>query len=183
MTTITAARKGFDNQEMKQYILDRLAQVEYTDTYVFAIRDHKMVKAVEVENAHDVLPLITYCERQASSHGSPWGVRMWNSTAAFEIIKAYASRIWTLCSVEEFETTYQEAGGRKLDGYRGEWFERLFVKYVGGVRPEKRTAKCTECGDVILDGKHLQLKLWNATITTEPQVNRFYAAMIEKRGE
>lgn len=183
MTTITAARKGFDNQEMKQYILDRLAQVEYTDTYVFAIRDHKMVKAVEVENAHDVLPLITYCERQASSHGSPWGVRMWNSTATFEIIKAYASRIWTLCSVEEFETTYQEAGGRKLDGYRGEWFERLFVKYVGGTRPEKRNAKCTECGDVILDGKHLQLKLWNATITTEPQVNRFYAAMIEKRGE
>jgi hypothetical protein len=88
-----------------------------------------------------------------------------------------------LCSVEEFETTYQEAGGRKLDGYRGEWFERLFVKYVGGTRPEKRNAKCTECGDVILDGKHLQLKLWNATITTEPQVNRFYAAMIEKRGE
>ncbi len=176
-------RKGFDNKEMKQFILNRLAQVEYTSTYVFAIRENQMIKAVEVENAPDILPFITYCEPQASSHGAPWGVRMWNSAAAFEIIKAYASRTWTLCSVTAFERTYQEAGGKKLDGYRGEWFERMFVKYVGGSRPEKRTAKCTESGDVILDGKHLQLKLWNATITTEPQVNRFYAAMIEKQGE
>lgn len=170
-------RKGFDNKEMKQFILDRLAEVEYTDTYVFGIRDNGMLKAVEVEHAHDILPLITYCEKQASSHGAPWGVRMWNASAAFDIIKAYASRIWTLCSIEEFERTYQEAGGKKIDGYRGEWFERMFVKYVGGTRPEKRNAKCTESGDVILKGKHLQLKLWNATITTEPQVNRFYEAL------
>ena len=169
-------RTGYDNVEMKQFILDRLAQVEYTDTYVFAIRHQGMIKAAKVEHAMDILPLVSYCEKQASSHGAPWGVRMWNSSAAFEIILSYASEVWTLCSVDEFEESYQAAGGKKaIPGYRGEWFERMFVEYVGGTRPESRTAKCTECGDVILNGEHLQLKLWNATVTTEPQVNRFYA--------
>ena len=172
-------RNGYDNIEMKRFILGRLAKVEYTNSYVFATRRNGMIEAIEVDHAEDILPFITYCEQQASSHGAPWGVRMWNSEAAFEIIRSYASRIWTLCSVKDFEESYQAAGGKKkIPGYRGEWFERLFVKYVGGERPENRCAKCTECGDVILDGKHLQLKLWNATITTEPQVNRFYAEKV-----
>lgn len=172
-------RKGEDNKEMKQFILDRLAQVEYTDCYGFAIRDEKMVKAAIVEHAHDILPFITYCERQATSKGSCWGVRMWNSEDCFSIIKEYASEIIPLCSVKEFERGYEEAAAAtetgRLPGYRGEWFERWFVKVVGGVRPDNRTAKCTESGDVILNGKHIQLKLWNATIMTETQVNRFYA--------
>ena len=70
-------RTGYDNVEMKQFILDRLAQVEYTDTYVFAIRHQGMIKAAKVEHAMDILPLVSYCEKQASSHGAPWGVRMW----------------------------------------------------------------------------------------------------------
>ena len=175
-------RKGFDNKEMKMVILNRLEEIEYTHTFVFAIRDNGFVKAAEVENAPDILPMITYCERQASSHKSPWGVRMWNSSSAFEIIKAYASRIWTLCSVEEFERTYEEAGGKKaIPGYRGEWFERLFIQFVGGTRPENRAAKCIDSGDVILDGKHLQLKLWNATISDERTVNNLYAEVMARQ--
>ena len=172
-------RTGNDNVEMKMYILNRLAEVEATDTYVFAIRHKRMVQAVEVEHAMDILPLITYCEPQASSKGFNYGVRMWNAEAAFEIIRSYASRTWTLCSVAEFEESYQAAGGKKaIAGYRGEWFERLFVKYVGGTRPESRTAKCTQCGDVNLDGKELQLKFWNATVSDERTVNNFHAKRI-----
>ena len=168
-------RTGNNNKEMQMFILDRLAQVEYTNTYVFAIRTKGMLQAAIVENANDILPLVTYCERQASSKGGVWGVRMWNAEAAFEIIREYAREIIDICSVREFEQSYEEAGGKKaIPGYKGEWFERLFVRTVGGERPESRTAKCTECGDVILNGEHLQLKLWNATITTEKQVNKFY---------
>lgn len=175
-------RNGNDNEEMKRFILNRLAEVEYTDTYVFAIREHGMVKAVEVENASEILPFITYCERRAKSKGGMWGVRMWNAKGAFDIIKAYGSREWTLCSVHEFEQSFEEAYEiEKMSGKRGEWFERLFIKYVGGVRPDDRRAKCTESGDVILDGKHLQLKLWNATITEENQVNRFYEQKLAKQ--
>ena len=175
-------RNGNDNKEMKQFMLDRLAKVEYTDTYVFAIREKGMVKAVEVENAPEILPFITYCERRAVSKGGTWGIRMWNAKGAFDIIKAYGSREWTLCSVEEFERSFEEAYEvEKMSGKRGEWFERLFVQQVGGERPTDRRAKCTESGDVILNGKHLQLKLWNATVTEEEQVNRFYNQWIEKQ--
>ena len=41
------------NEEVKMTILERLAEVEYTNTYAFAIRDEKMVKAVIVENADE----------------------------------------------------------------------------------------------------------------------------------
>ena len=102
-------RIGNDNKEMKAMLLDRLAKVEYTDIYGFAIRDKKMVKYCKVEHAMDILPMITYCEPQATSKGANWGVRMWNSEAAFEIIKAYASEIIPICSVDEFESGYQQA--------------------------------------------------------------------------
>ena len=177
-------REGNDNKEMKAMILDRLAKVEYTDVYGFGVRDKGMVKFCKVENATDILPMITYCEPQASSKGFNWGVRMWNSAAAFEIIKAYASEIVPICSVDEFENGYQEAcreNGKKIDGYRGEWFERWVVKILGGVRPEKRNAKCTECGDIIVNGEHIQLKLWNATIMDEKTVNNFYSEWIAKQ--
>jgi uncharacterized protein YuzE len=175
-----AERNGKDNKEMKKFILDRLAMVEYTNTYVFGIHENGLVKAVEVENAPEILPFITYCERRAKSKGETWGVRMWNASAAFEIIKAYASRMWTLCSVHEFEESFEEACEvETISGKRGEWFERMFVKYVGGVRPTDRRAPCTETGDVILDGKHLQLKFWNGTVSEEKQVNRFYEAKMK----
>lgn len=177
-------RIGNDNKEMKAMLLDRLAKVEYTDIYGFAIRDKKMVKYCKVEHAMDILPMITYCEPQATSKGANCGVRMWNSEAAFEIIKAYASEIIPICSVDEFENGYQQAcaeNGKKIDGYRGEWFERLVAKMLGGIRPEKRTAKCTESGDMIVNGEHIQLKLWNATITDEKTVNNFYSEWMAKQ--
>ena len=32
-----------------------------------------------------------------------------------------------------------------------------------------------ESGDIIVNGEHIQCKLWNATVTTEPQILRFMA--------
>ena len=52
---------------------------------------------------------------------------------------------------------------------------------LGGIRPEKRTAKCTESGDMIVNGEHIQLKLWNATITDEKTVNNFYSEWMAKQ--
>ena len=79
--------KKNSNEEMKMVILDRLNTVEFTHVYAFAIREDKMVKAVIVENADEIMPLITYCERNSKSHGGVWGVRMWNAREAFEVIK------------------------------------------------------------------------------------------------
>ena len=166
-----------ENIEVKTMILNRLAMVESTHTYAIAIRDNGFVKAVIIENANDVLPLVTVCERNSKSHGGVYGVRIWNSKKAFEIMKEYAREIITLCTVEEFERRYKEEKENGFTGNRGNLFEIMFSEITGAEMNDNPTAKCTECGDVRLNGEEIQLKLWNATVTTEPQVNRFVAEM------
>ena len=168
------------NEEVKMIILERLAEVEYTNTYAFAIRDEKMVKAVIIENADEVLPLVTYCERNSASHGSVWGVRMNNKMEVFAILKEYAREIIPMCSVKEFERLYTEQRENGYKGNRGNLFEDMFAQYTNGTQNENKSAKCTECGDVVVNGEHNQVKFWNATITTEPQVNRFYTEYLKK---
>ena len=172
--------KKNSNEEMKMVILDRLNAVEFTHVYAFAIREDKMVKAVIVENADEIMPLITYCERNSKSHGGVWGVRMWNAREAFEVIKEYAREIIPMCSVKEFEAIYTEHKANGYSGNRGNLFEDMFADFTNGTQNEDPTAKCTECGDVIVNGEHIQCKFWNATVTTEPQVNRFYLKHLEK---
>lgn len=169
-----------DNIEMKNMILDRLAEVEYTHTYSFAIHENKMIKAAIVENADDILPMVTYCERQAKSHGAVWGVRMNGTIEVMELIKDYAREIIDICSIEEFEREYALHGNRGGNN-RGHIFERLCAEIMGGKQNLNKNAKCTECGDIVVNGEHIQCKFWNATVTTEPQVNRFYKKFLEKK--
>ena len=168
------------NETIKAVILDRLATVEYTNTYAFAIRDEKMVKAVIVENADEILPLITYCERNAESHGATWGVRINNRNDVFAIIKDYAREIIPMYSTREFERMYLEAKENGYKGNRGNFFEDKFAVFTNGIQNENKSAKCTECGDVVVNGEHIQVKFWNATVTTEKQVNKFYEDYLKK---
>ena len=163
-----------DNPEIKEMILTKLAEVEYTHTYAIAFRDHKIVKAAIIEDADAILPLITVAERQSASHGGDWGVRVNLTKEKTEIVKAYAREIIDICSVAKFENEY-ETNGHRGSNNRGHIFEQVFADVTGGKRNDNPTAKCTECGDVVVNGEHIQCKLWNATITTESQVNRFYA--------
>ena len=169
------------NEEIKNVILERLATVEFTKTYAFAIRDEKMVKAVIVENADEILPLVTYCERNAESHGATWGVRMNNRMDVFAIIKEYAREIIPMYSTKEFERLFLEARANGYKGNRGNFFEDKFALLTNGVQNPNKSAKCTESGDVIINGEHIQCKFWNATVTTETQVNTFYEKYLQKK--
>lgn len=168
------------NEEIKRTVLNRLAMVEATHTYAIAIKDNKMVKAAIVENADEVLPLITYCELNSKSHGAVYGVRIHGTKANFDLLKEYAREIIPMCSVEEFERTYVESKKNGYTGNRGNLFEDMFAQFTGGKQNESKTAKCTECGDVNVNGEEIQVKYWNATVTTEPQVNRFYAEFMAR---
>ena len=168
------------NETIKNVILDRLSIVEFTHTYAFAIRDEKMVKAVIVENADEILPLITYCERNAESHGATWGVRMDNRMDVFAIIKEYAREIIPMYSTKEFERMYLEAKTNGYTGNRGHFFEDKFAVFTNGIQNINKNAKCVDCGDVIVNGEHIQCKFWNATVTTEKQVNTFYERHLKK---
>lgn len=161
------------NTEIKNHILEMLMQVEATHTYGFAIREHKMVKLAIVENADDVLPMVTKAEKQSSSHGAGWAVRMQGTVDSFGVIKGYAREVITLCSVARFEEGFQTWRAEGNKGTRGDYLEDLVATKLGATRPEARNASCTECGDINWNGEEIQLKLWNATITTEAQAERF----------
>ena len=162
------------NIEIKNHILNMLTAIEYTHTYAFIIRDNGLVKACIVENADDVLPLVTICERNSKSHGGIFGIRMWNSNTAFSIIKTYARETITMCSVAEFENGYKTAKENGYFGNRGNYAEDMITILTGATQNESKNAKCTECGDIVLNGEHIQVKLWNATVTTETTVNNLY---------
>ena len=164
------------NLEIKNAILNTLFAIEYTHTYAFIIRDNGLVKACIVENADDVLPLVTICERNSKSHGGVFGVRMWNSNTAFGIIKEYARETITMCSVAEFENEYRTAKENGYFGNRGNYAEDMFAFITGATQNTSKNAKCTECGDVVLNGEHIQVKLWNATVTTETTMNNLLKA-------
>ena len=163
-----------DNVEMKMMILNKLSAVEFTHTYIIGFRENKMVKAAIVENADEILPMICVAEPQATSHNAVWGVRANVTRENTEIVKAYAREIIDVCSVAYLEQEYAERGNRGKNN-RGHIFERLCAERLKGERPDSPTAKCTETGDIIVNGEHFQCKLWNATVTTEPQVNSFWA--------
>lgn len=169
-----------DNVEIKNMILNTLAEIEYTHTYAFAIREHGMVKAAIVENADEILPLVTIAEKQASSHGAPWGVRMCNKQSCFEIIKAYAREVIDICSVDYLEAEYKTHGNRGGNN-RGHIFETLFNERVQGTRPTSKNAKCIDTGDVIVNGEHIQCKFWNATVTTETTMQSLYTEYIARQ--
>ena len=168
------------NMAIKNHILSLLSLVEFTHVYGFGIRDNGLVKVAIVENADEIMNLITVCELTSKSHGAVYGVRMWNSSVAFNIIKEYARELITLCTVNEFERIYAERKANGYTGNRGNLLEDLFAEFTGAIQNESKTAKCTECGDVVLNGEHIQMKLWNATVTTEPQVERFYADYVKE---
>lgn len=162
------------NEIVKAFILNNLAKVEATHTYAIGIKENGMVRACIVENADRLLPLVTYCEQQASSHGSVYGVRMDGTKKNFEIIKAYATRIVDICSIKAFEHIYATEGNRGSNN-RGHIFETLVAQTLGGKKNDSMTAKCTECGDINVNGVEIQVKLWNATISTEKTVENFMA--------
>ena len=163
------------NEIVKMSVLAKLAEVEYTNFYAFAIRDEKMVKACFVRNADEILPYVTYCEKNAESHGGVWGVRMLNNKEMNETLKEYAETVLPLCSVDYFESRLAEERANGIKGNRGNLFEVILCEQTGAEQVAKKNAKCTDCGDIVLNGEHIQCKLWNATITTEPQVMRFIA--------
>lgn len=156
-----------ENMTKKLSILNTLDAIEYTHTYGFIIRDEGMVKLAIVEEAGQILPFVTVLEKSAKSKGIDWKVRMWNSKEAFQTIKAYARELVNLQTVEGFESEYQNLKANGYKGNRGDLGEYKAAQALGGTQNESKTAKCTECGDIVVNGEHIQIKLWNATVTTE----------------
>lgn len=155
-----------ENKAIKLYLIRNYIKCAYKYLeYVHGIRENGRIKAAIVEDFDDIIYNCTICERSASSKGDSYRLRAWNCSESFETIKAYSKQIIDLCSVKEFEDGFKAWKEDGNKGNRGNYFEYLYCIVTGATQVEKANAKFTDSGDVILNGKHQQLKLYNATYT------------------
>jgi hypothetical protein len=163
------------NPEMHKYLIEQYTALAFTHTYAFCVKHKGKMKVAIVENANSILPDITYCEPNSSSHGKVYGLRMMEKQIVSEMILNRASEIFELGTYKDFENGFTEYR-QTAKGNRGDYFEMVFTKMVNGTNPDKRNACFTDCGDVIANGKHYQCKLYNATFTTESTIARLLGA-------
>lgn len=128
----------------------------YTHNYVFGFVRNKMVYAVQVDNACDLLTELTFVEKRS---GTGMNLRFRPNKAQQEIILTNASRVEVLGSAE-----WLEAEKLNFKNNRGDAFEYHACKRWNGTQPENRAEKFTTCGDFWTeDGKHFQSKFGAST--------------------
>ncbi len=166
------------NPEMQRVLANHYHGLAYTTNYGFCVKTGGKITAAVVENVTcETLERITYCERNAESHGGFYGLRMLNSKATMQYILEIATETYEIGTYAEFENGFAEYRANGNKGNRGDYFEDIFASLMNGVKPENRAACFTDCGDVIANGVHYQCKLYNATFTTENTIKKTYARM------
>lgn len=127
----------------------------YTHNYIFGFIRNKMVYAVQVDNAGDLLNSLTYAEKRSGG----WSLRYRPTKAQQEIILANAQRVEILGSAD-----WLEAEKLNFKNNRGDAFEYHACKRWNGTQPANRAEKFTTCGDFWTeDRKHFQCKYGAST--------------------
>lgn len=165
------------NPEMQRVLANSYHHVAYTTNYGFCVKTGGKIYAAIVNDVDcETLERITYCERNAESHGGFYGLRMLNNKATMQFILEIASKVFEIGTYKEFENGFNNYRTTNK-GNRGDYFEDVFASLVNGTKPENRAACFTDCGDVIADGIHYQCKLYNATFTTERTIEKTYTRL------
>lgn len=79
----------------------------------------------------------------------------------------------TLCTKDEFEELAKVVGGNGRSN-RGLAFEKLVTEYFNQVW-KADSKKFTECGDIVINNKHYQIKTHKATFTNETALTELSA--------
>lgn len=128
----------------------------YTHNYIFGFIRNKMVYAVQVNNASDLLAVLTYVEKR-SSHG--YVLRYRPTKVQQEVILASAVRVEILGTAD-----WLEGEKANFKNNRGDAFEYHACKRWNGEQPANRAEKFTTCGDFwTKDGIHFQCKYGAST--------------------
>ena len=154
------------NPAMHATMLPRYIRLAYTHSYIFAIKYARHIHLAFVRDARGILANITYCERNAESHGALYGLRMYNCKATSETILANAYATYDLGLATDFEADYLDRKANGYKGNRGNLLEDMVVDMFHAERPENINTSFAVAGDMVIDGTHFQMKIWNATFTT-----------------
>ena len=150
------------NENIKEYLTTEYARLAYTSNYVFGYTENGMVYGAMVENADEILPYVTCLDRASSKNGGTYSLKYKPTKAITAILRAHASKVFAVCSVE-----YLESLNKANRQNRGQIFEAMVAEILKAETPKAKNAKFTDCGDIIVNHRHYQVKYAKATFTDE----------------
>lgn len=156
------------NENIKAYLIGEYNRLAYTHHYVFGYIESGMVYGAVIDNGTDILPFITRIDRASSKNGGTLSLKYNPNKAMLAIIKARATKIVPIMTEDLLETLNAETKHN-----RGQIFEEKVAEIFKASRPEKMNAKFTDCGDIIMNGVHYQVKYLKATFTDERTIHKF----------
>lgn len=156
------------NENIMHYLINAYNELAYTHNYIFGYAVKGMVYAARVENAADLLPYIVNLDRASKKNGGTLQIKYKPNKEKVAIINENAAEIKAVCTVD-----YLEKLNANSKQNRGQIFETLAAELFGGQQVERKNAKFTECGDIIVNGRHYQVKYAKATFTDERTIKNF----------
>lgn len=160
---------------MKDMLLDMLECVEYTHSYIFTVysKDSNMFACV-YDDAREILREVT----DLYEYNGKLRVRMDNHRDSMDNLMYKADRIIPLGTRKDFER-YAKQYKNRWGFNRGYYNEIVIAKAMNGRLNKAKNAKLTDCGDMVVNGKHYQLKLYNATVCHENRLINMMKRKVE----
>lgn len=155
------------NENIKAYLVNGYNKLAYTHNYVFGYVECGMVYGAIVKNAASLLDNITTLDRASSKNGGTYSLKYKPNKAMLALIKSKATAIVPIMTEVMLEKMKAESNHN-----RGQIFEDEVAKVLKAERPKCLNAKFTECGDIIIDFTHYQVKYLKATFTDELTLRR-----------
>jgi hypothetical protein len=150
------------NDLILHYLATEYNKLAYTHNYVYGYTFNGMVYGAVLHDASDLLPYITTLDRASSKNGGTIQLKYKPNKEQLELIKVNADEILEICSEELLENLYKNSKQN-----RGQIFESLVADKMNGRQSEKKNAKFTDCGDIVVGRTHYQVKYLKATFTDE----------------
>jgi hypothetical protein len=151
-----------ENITIQSYLTTEYNRRAYTHSYIFGYAVRGTVYAARVMDARDILPYIVSLDRASSKNGGTYSIKYKPNAEKVAIINTAAAEIRPICTVDYMENLFANSKQN-----RGQIFEDMVIKAWHGAPVGGKNAKFTDCGDMIADGVHYQIKFNKATFTDE----------------
>lgn len=151
-----------ENITIQSYLTTEYNRRAYTHSYIFGYTVRGTVYAARVMDARDILPYIVSLDRASSKNGGTYSIKYKPNAEKVAIINTAATEIRPICTVDYMENLFANSKQN-----RGQIFEDMVIKAWHGAPVGGKNAKFTDCGDMVADGIHYQIKFNKATFIDE----------------
>lgn len=144
-----------------EYLMNRYEKLAYTNKYIFGFIQGEFVYYYETESI--IIGMVA--DTASSKNGGGKSLRYCPKKAEKEnLILSGIAKI--LCTKSKFMNEVENSKYNK-----GEIFEKMITE-KNNQKWEKDNKKFTECGDIVINGTHYQIKFQKATFTNETTLDR-----------